>query len=139
GANLDVIGIVGTYNSGCSFVEIPILNVARRGPLAMVSPLNTNGQLTIPAGVHIPGVRMDPSGIRSFARVIASDPIQYAGDAELLHELGAKRVAVLDDGGGEAVAADRWFTYSAHRLGMKTVTVTWNVSHPSSSDVIARV
>jgi DNA-binding SARP family transcriptional activator/streptogramin lyase len=138
-ADLDVIGVVGTYNSGCSFVEVPILNVARHGPLAMVSPLNTNGQLTIPSAVHIPGVRMDPSGTRSFARVIASDAIQYAGDAELLHELGVKRVAVLDDGGSESVAADRWFTYSAHRLGLQTVRVRWSISHPSPSAVVAHV
>jgi DNA-binding SARP family transcriptional activator/ABC-type branched-subunit amino acid transport system substrate-binding protein/streptogramin lyase len=138
-ANLDVIGVVGTFNSGCSFVEVPILNAAQNGPLAMVSPLSTNGQLTIPNAVHAPGVRMDPTGVRSFARVIASDAIQYAGDAELLHELGVKRVAVLDDGSGNAVDADRWFTYSAHRLGMQTVSVAWSVSHPSSSTVLARV
>ena len=37
--NDDVLGVVGTYNSGCAAIEIPILNEARR--VAMVSPGNT--------------------------------------------------------------------------------------------------
>ena len=39
--NPDVIGVVGTYNSGCAAVEIPILNEAPDGGVAMVSPGNT--------------------------------------------------------------------------------------------------
>ncbi|HEY2543879.1 MAG TPA: BTAD domain-containing putative transcriptional regulator [Gaiellaceae bacterium] len=138
GADLDVIGVVGTYNSGCSFVEIPILNAARNGPLAMVSPLNTNGGLTIHSTAAAP-VRMDPSGSRSFARVIAADQIQYAADAELEHELGVTRIAVIDDGGGSAVEADRWFTYAARRLGVKAVTVGWDLNHPDPAKVLRSV
>src|SRR3954447_2303756 len=37
----DVIGVIGTYNSGCAQIEIPILNKAPGGGLAMVSPGNT--------------------------------------------------------------------------------------------------
>jgi len=138
-ADLDVIGVVGTYNSGCSYVEIPILNSARSGPLAMVSPLNTDPQLTIPAATGVPGVRMDPSGSRNFARVIAPDQIQDAADAELERQLGATRVAVLDDGSASAVDVDRWFSFAAHRLGLQTVRIAWSTRHPAPRTVLARV
>jgi branched-chain amino acid transport system substrate-binding protein len=39
--NPDLIGVVGTYNSGCAAVEIPILNEAPDGGVPMVSPGNT--------------------------------------------------------------------------------------------------
>jgi DNA-binding SARP family transcriptional activator len=138
-ADLDVIGVVGTYNSGCSYVEIPILNVAPHGPVAMVSPLNTNSQLTIPASTGVPGWRMDPAGVRNFARVIAADHVQYAADAVLERDLGVRRVAVLDDGGPAAVDADRWFGYAARRLGLRTVRVPWNSQHPVVARLLVRV
>src|SRR5262249_42773706 len=40
--NRSVIGVIGTFNSGCAKIEVPILNRAHPGPLAMVSPANTN-------------------------------------------------------------------------------------------------
>ena len=39
--NPDVIGIVGSYNSGCSEQEIPVTNQAPNGPLAMISPASS--------------------------------------------------------------------------------------------------
>ena len=44
--NPDVIGIVGSYNSGCSAQEIPVTNQAPNGPLAMISPASTDTTLT---------------------------------------------------------------------------------------------
>ena len=44
----DVIGVIGTYNSGCAQVMIPILNKAPGGGLPMVSPGNTLVCLTEP-------------------------------------------------------------------------------------------
>ena len=40
-ANPDLVGVVGTYNSGCAAIQIPILNEAPDGGVAMVSPGNT--------------------------------------------------------------------------------------------------
>ena len=42
----DVIGVIGTYNSGCAAEIIPILNEAPGGPVAMISPGNTAVDLT---------------------------------------------------------------------------------------------
>ncbi len=41
-----VIGVLGTFNSGCAKIEVPIMNRANPGPLGMVSPANTNPGLT---------------------------------------------------------------------------------------------
>ena len=40
------IGVIGTFNSGCAEIIIPILNRAPNGPVAMVSPANTYVGLT---------------------------------------------------------------------------------------------
>lgn len=45
-ANPDVVGIVGAFNSPCTAVEIPILNRAPGGGVAMVSPASTDVGLT---------------------------------------------------------------------------------------------
>ena len=42
-----VIGVLGTFNSGCAKIEIPILNRAAGGAIAMVSPSNTYPGLTV--------------------------------------------------------------------------------------------
>ena len=47
--NPDVIGVIGTYNSGCAQIEIPILNKAPGGGVPMVSPGNTLVCLTEPS------------------------------------------------------------------------------------------
>ena len=45
-ADASVVGVIGTFNSGCAEIEIPIDNRAPNGPLAMVSPANTYVGLT---------------------------------------------------------------------------------------------
>ena len=44
--NKSVIGVIGTFNSGCAKIVVPILNRANPGPVAMVSPANTYLGLT---------------------------------------------------------------------------------------------
>ena len=36
--NDKVIGVIGTFNSGCAAIEIPVLNQAANGGIAMISP-----------------------------------------------------------------------------------------------------
>ncbi|MBA2475820.1 MAG: hypothetical protein H0V40_07690, partial [Actinobacteria bacterium] len=40
-ANEKVVGVIGTFNSGCAAIIIPVLNQAPGGGIAMVSPANT--------------------------------------------------------------------------------------------------
>ncbi|MCB0867461.1 MAG: hypothetical protein KDB48_02080, partial [Solirubrobacterales bacterium] len=75
-----VIGVVGTYNSGCAQAMIPILNQADGGALAMVSPGNTAICLTESADTCTEGTpdSLYPSGDRNYARVVPNDAAQGA-------------------------------------------------------------
>ena len=72
-----VIGVLGTFNSGCAKIEVPVLN---RASLAMVSPANTNPGLTKKWDVGEPN-KYYPTGTRNYARVVATDDIQGPADA----------------------------------------------------------
>ena len=41
-----LVAVIGTYNSDCAMIEIPILNRAPGGPVGMISPANTYSGLT---------------------------------------------------------------------------------------------
>ena len=95
-----VIGVVGTLNSPCSVAALPELARAKGGPLAMVSPVNSYPGLTRPAPGAPAGEleSLYPGGRRHFARVYPADDHQAVALAALADELGARRLAVLDDG-----------------------------------------
>ena len=46
--NSSLIGVIGTFNSGCAAIEIPVMNQAPGGGLMLLSPANTYGCLTEP-------------------------------------------------------------------------------------------
>jgi branched-chain amino acid transport system substrate-binding protein len=131
-----VIGVVGTYNSACASAEIPILDRAPHGPLALVSPSNTSGGLTVPSLTDTPGYVLYPNHVRNYARVLAPEQIQYAADAVLVKELGASRVAVLDDSDPYAAQTDRWFGYAARRLRLRLIRIHWSPSHPRTARLV---
>jgi DNA-binding SARP family transcriptional activator/outer membrane protein assembly factor BamB len=107
--NQSLIGVIGSFLSVCSEIELPILNRATNGPLAMTSFSNTYVGLTRSG----PGTEPDepgryyPTGKRSYVRVIAAEDVQGAADAILGLQLHARRAYVLqgDFPGGRAVAA----------------------------------
>ena len=92
-----VIGVVGTYNSGCAQAMIPILNEADGGALAMVSPGNTAICLTESADTCTDGApdSLYPSGDRNYARVVPNDAAQGAALVTYAAANGIKRVSVL--------------------------------------------
>jgi branched-chain amino acid transport system substrate-binding protein len=97
-ADKSIVAYLGTFNSGAAKLSIPILNQA--GPLVMISPANTYPGLTHAAeGVteaNEPDVYY-PSGVRSYARVAATDDLQGSVAAKLMVELGVKTVYIIDD------------------------------------------
>lgn len=102
----DVMVYIGTYNSGASKVSMPILNRAR---MLMMSPANTAKSLTIPnSGERQEPECYRPSGEVNFFRVCPTDDVQSQAGAVWMHELGAKRVYVLDDNEyyGRGISAD---------------------------------
>src|SRR5689334_6100711 len=93
-SNPDVIGVIGTYDSGCAAIEIPILNRAPGGGVPMVSAANTSVCLTQPSPTlcakDAPGVYA-PTGKRNFVRVVATDAVEGAGLATFAQGAGVRR------------------------------------------------
>ena len=116
-----VVGVIGTYNSGCAAIEIPVLNEAS---VAMISPANTAVGLTHegPGSQEGEPEKYYPTGTRNYTRVVASDDLQGATDAAFFKEdLGVTKVFILDDkeqyGKGVADA----FESAAEEIGLEVV------------------
>jgi branched-chain amino acid transport system substrate-binding protein len=94
-----VLGVLGTFNSGCAKLEIPILNRAPGGALAMISPANTAVGLTGNAPWNDPGEPRIyyPTGVRNYARVASTDAYQGPFMADLLKRIKKTRVYILHD------------------------------------------
>jgi branched-chain amino acid transport system substrate-binding protein len=116
--NKSVIGVLGTFNSGCAKIEVPILN--RAGPLGMVSPANTNPGLTKKWDVGEPQ-KYYPTGVRNYARVVATDDIQGPADALWSQALGYKKVFVLNDKQTYGFGVAKTYRAAATKLGIKVV------------------
>jgi branched-chain amino acid transport system substrate-binding protein len=119
-SNSKLLGVIGTFNSGCAAIEIPVLNQAPGGGLQLLSPANTYGCLTEPCAGDEPE-KYYPSGKRTYARVAPSDPNQGAVDAAFLKTKGVKRVSVLNDKEAYGLGVAKNFAGAAKAAGM-TVT-----------------
>jgi branched-chain amino acid transport system substrate-binding protein len=115
--NKSVIGVLGTFNSGCAKIEVPVLN---RVALAMISPANTNPGLTKKWDVGEPN-KYYPTGSRNYARVVATDDIQGPADALWSQSLGFKKVFVLNDKQTYGVGVATTYKAAATKLGIKVV------------------
>ena len=97
--NEKLVGVIGTFNSGCAAIEIPVLNQAPGGGVAMISPANTYVCLT-EGGPGCDATEPDkyyPGGTRNYARVVAHDAYQGAAVAEFAKEQGVTSVYILND------------------------------------------
>ena len=113
-----LIGVIGTFNSGCAAIEIPVLNQAPGGGMILLSPANTYGCLTEPCAGDEPE-KYYPSGKRTYARVAPSDPNQGAVDAKFLQSKGVKSVYILNDKEAYGLGVAKNFKGAAQSLGMK--------------------
>ncbi len=116
--NKSVIGVLGTFNSGCAKIIVPTLN--RAGPLAIVSPANTNPGLTKKWDVGEPN-KYYPTGQRNYARVVATDDIQGPADAIFSKSLGYKKVFVLNDKQTYGFGVASTYRNAAKKLGIQVV------------------
>jgi branched-chain amino acid transport system substrate-binding protein len=137
----DVLGVVGSFHSGCAWIQIPILSRKAVGPLAMVSPANTYVGLTRPG----PGARPDsgdpgslyPDGVRNYVRVVPPDGAQGAALAHHAKTSGLHRVVTLYDRQADyTVAVSGEFLRTARALGLETLGLEW--PERKSSAVLAR-
>jgi DNA-binding SARP family transcriptional activator/ABC-type branched-subunit amino acid transport system substrate-binding protein len=120
GANPSVVGVVGPFTSTCAKFQIPILNQAPGGSVAMVSPSNTYVGLTRDAADAAPNEPSIyyPTGRRNYARVVPTDDVEAAADAMVAQKLGVKRVyAIVPLGYPAPVLKD--FTLAAGNLGIE--------------------
>ncbi len=99
-ANESMVGLIGTFNSGCAEVIIPQLNQAEGGAIAMVSPANTKVCLTtsVPSCAGTEPDKYYPSGERNYGRVVALDDAQAATIAQFVKEdLKLESVYIIND------------------------------------------
>lgn len=141
-ADASVLGVVGTYNSGCAEAMIPILGQAPGGAVAMVSPGNTLICLTQAA----PGCpKGTPKSLypqrRNYTRVVPNDAYQGAGLASFAKGQGIKRPYVLYAGGDPtSLGQARTFRGAAKQLGLKVAGFrTWNPEAANYSGLMKTV
>jgi branched-chain amino acid transport system substrate-binding protein len=133
-----VVGVIGTFNSGCAEIIIPILNRASNGPVGMISPANTYVGLTHPGpgtAAGEPG-KYYPTGKRNYIRIVAADDFQGAADAILAKSLG-KKVFILNDKEAYGLGVATNFKKAAAKLGVKTVGFTAWDGKASSYEALA--
>lgn len=124
GKNGDVVGVIGTLNSGCAVAALPVLNRAAGGPVPMVSPFNSFVGLTRAAPGVDPALpaSLYPTGRRNYVRVFPTDDLQGAALALHARDAGFDRVFVLDDGDpGYGGLMATGFETAARRLGLEVV------------------
>jgi len=127
-----VLGVIGTYNSGCAAEEIPFLNKAG---VAMISPGNTAVCLTEPASDCEDGQprSLYPTGRRNYARVVPNDAFQGAALAEFAKQQGMKSpfdLYAADDPTSTGQATN--FRAAAKALGLRSAGfATWD---PNAGD-----
>jgi len=140
--NKSVIGVIGTFNSGCAEIVIPVLNRAPGGPVGMVSPANTYVGLTHSGPGTAPGEpdKYYPTGKRNYIRIVAADDFQGAADALNAQQLGLKKVYILNDkeAYGQGVATD--FKNSLTHLGIPVAGfAAWNGKASSYTGLATKI
>jgi branched-chain amino acid transport system substrate-binding protein len=133
-ANVNEVAVMGTYNSGCAKLIVPILNQDPKGPMLMVSQANTNPGLTKKWNPGEPDVWY-PTGVRNYARVCTTDDYQGSAAADFAKTLKVKRVYVLNDNETYGQGVAQAFTTEAKKLGIKVLSsgaygAAWDAKQP---------
>ncbi|MGN6609541.1 MAG: branched-chain amino acid ABC transporter substrate-binding protein [Jatrophihabitans sp.] len=119
-ATTDEVAVMGTYNSGCAKLEVPILNAA---PMLMVSDANTNPGLTKTWDPGEPD-KYYPSGKRNYARVVTTDDYQGSAAADFASQtLKVKKCYIVNDNSTYGQGVGRAFQTAAQKDG---ITVAGN-------------
>ncbi|HEX7140199.1 MAG TPA: branched-chain amino acid ABC transporter substrate-binding protein [Vicinamibacterales bacterium] len=138
--NKSVLGVLGTFNSGCAEIEVPIAN---RAALQYVSPANTYIGLTHRPAKPGEPQKYYPTGKRTYARVVAADDYQGAADVLQLKALGVKSVYILNDNqayGFGVASAVKNVANGAKNLGVKVLGFeAWDPKASSYSDLATKI
>ena len=120
-ASKDEVAVMGTYNSGCAKIIVPVLNQDPEGPMVMVSNANTNPGLTKAWDPGEPE-KYYPTGLRNYYRVVTTDDNQGNAAAEFANSIGIKKVYVLNDRQTYGQGVARAFTAAAKKLGINVLS-----------------
>jgi branched-chain amino acid transport system substrate-binding protein len=100
------IAYIGDFESGATRVSLPITNQA---VVPQISPASTALDLVVdPENPGEPPDELQPSGERTFMRVIPDDGVQADAAAAWARELDARSVLIVEDGSayGESIAEE---------------------------------
>ncbi|MGB9377512.1 MAG: branched-chain amino acid ABC transporter substrate-binding protein [Mycobacteriales bacterium] len=130
-ANTSEVAVMGTYNSGCAKIIVPVLNQDPNGPMLMVSHANTNPGLTKKWDPGEPD-KFYPTGKRNYARVITTDDFQGTADSTFLKELGKSRCFVLNDNETYGKGVAQAFIDNAPKVGLTILgNQSWDKEQPN--------
>jgi branched-chain amino acid transport system substrate-binding protein len=138
----ELVAVIGTWSSYCAEVQIPIVNRAPGGALAMISPTNTGPGLTRgPPIAETPGAPdiYYPTGVRNYARTVPREDVQAVALTMLAEDLGLKSVYVLSQTDEEDWPRiyGRPFERAARRLGVKLAGSSEFPPEPKNVDELA--
>ena len=120
-ANKKEVAVMGTYNSGCAKIIVPVLNQDKTGPMLMISNANTNPGLTKKWNEGEPD-KYYPTGARNYGRVCTTDDNQGSAAAQFAKELGIKSVYVLNDTETYGQGVAQAFVTEAKKQGIKVLS-----------------
>jgi branched-chain amino acid transport system substrate-binding protein len=131
-ANKAEVAVMGTYNSGCAKIQVPVLNADATGPMLMISHANTNPGLTKAWDPGEPD-KYYPTGVRNYGRVVATDDFQGAADAQFLkQDVKVTKCIVLNDAQTYGVGVATAFKAEAAKQGIEIVAdEAWDVKQPN--------
>jgi branched-chain amino acid transport system substrate-binding protein len=139
--NKSVIAVIGTFNSGCAAIEIPVLNQAPGGAIAIVSPANTFPCLTVGSGCSKSEPdKYYPTGKRNYARVVPYDAFQAAVLADYMKQQGVKKLYILNDKEAYGLAVATLTRNAAKSNGIQVVGFSaWAPTSASYEAIMRRV
>ncbi len=136
-----VVGVIGPYFDACTRRELPILNGAAGGPIAVVGTSATADDLTYSLDGDQSATAQDyyPTGKRNYARVVGADASTPAANVELARELGARRVFIAFGSSAYGRSTAQLFEAAVEGAGLVVAdTAMWDATPASQTRVAAR-
>jgi branched-chain amino acid transport system substrate-binding protein len=136
----DEIAVMGTYNSGCAKLEVPILEQAPGGGMLMVSHANTNPGLTKTWDPGEPD-KYYPGKTRNYARVVPTDEFQGAAAARFVGQtLKLKKCYILNDNQTYGLGVARAFQTEAPNQGITVLgNESWDAKQTNYTSVFNKI
>jgi branched-chain amino acid transport system substrate-binding protein len=134
------VAVMGTYNSGCAKIEVPVLNQAPGGAMLMISHANTNPGLTKAWDPGEPQ-KYYPTGKKNYGRIVATDDYQGAAAAQFAAKvLKVKNCYVLNDAQTYGVGVARAFVDEAKKQGINILgNDGWDAKQPNYTALFTKI